>query len=270
MIHGYEMKMKPWKGYMEPFQIFGNLYFVGTRFVSSHVIDTGDGLILLDSNYPQCTYLLTEGMRKVGLNPYDIKFILHSHGHYDHIGGTRALVELTGAKTIIGRPDVDYVNGTLDLTWARELGFEYNEKFEPDIILDDGDIFTCGNTRIRAVSTPGHTPGTMSFFFNVSDGKDTYTAGMFGGAGVNSMTNEFLNAYKLPLSYRDDFRKSLKKVKDEKVDILIGNHPGDVDTAGKWEQIKKGEKNPFIDSDALSRRLAYITNQFNEMVASGK
>jgi len=54
--------MRPWEGYMEPFRIFGNLYFVGTTFVSSHVIDTGDGLILLDSNYPQCTYLVTEGI----------------------------------------------------------------------------------------------------------------------------------------------------------------------------------------------------------------
>ena len=96
---------------MDPFRIFGNLYFVGTTFVSSHVIDTGEGLILLDSGYPQCTYLVTEGMRRLGLDPMDIKYILHSHGHYDHIGGTRALVELTGTKTIIGREDVDYANG---------------------------------------------------------------------------------------------------------------------------------------------------------------
>lgn len=270
MVHGYEMEMKPWEAYMEPFKIFGNLYFVGNRYVSSHVIDTGEGLILLDSNFPECTFLLTEGMRKLGLNPFDIKYILHSHGHYDHIGGTRALSEYFGAKTIISAPDVPYVNGSVNLTWANELGFKFFEAFEPDIVLNDGDIFELGKTKIRTVSTPGHTPGTMSFFFNVDDGKNTYTAGMFGGAGVNSMTNAFLNAYKLPLSLRDDFRKSLDKVKNEKVDILIGNHPGDVDTKGKYERMQKGEENPFIDPTALERRLAYITNQFNEMVASGK
>lgn len=270
MVEGYKMNLKPWEGYMEPFKIFGNLYFVGTKFVSSHVIDTGDGLILLDSNFPQCTYLVTEGMRKVGLNPMDIKYILHSHGHYDHIGGTRALVELTGAKTIIGKQDVPFVNGTVDLTWAKELGFEFNESFAPDIVLEDGDVFELGKTKIRAVSTPGHTPGTMSFFFNVDDGKDTYIAGMQGGAGVNSLTNAFLNEYNLPISCREDFVKSMEKIKDEKVDILIGNHPGDVKTAVKYEIIKSGEKNPFIDSKALAKRLAYIMNQFNEMVASGK
>lgn len=262
--------MKPWEGYMEPFRICGNLYFVGTKFVSSHVIDTGEGLILLDSNYPQCTYLVTEGMRKLGLNPMDIKYILHSHGHYDHIGGTRALVELTGAKTIIGRPDVSYVNGTEDLTWAKELGFEFYEMFEPDVILDDGDMFELGKTKIRAVSTPGHTPGTMSYFFNVEEGDKSYTAAMLGGAGMNSMKKAFLNAYNLPLTYRDDFAKSLEKVKNEKVDIAIGNHPGDVDTAGKYARMQTEKENPFIDASAWTRRLAYCRKQYDDMIASGE
>lgn len=270
MVDGYTMNVMPWEGYMEPFQIFGNLYFVGTKFVSSHVIDTGEGLILLDSNFPQCTYLVTEGMRKLGLSPMDIKYILHSHGHYDHIGGTKALAELTGAKTVIGKEDAEYVNGKLDLTWARELGFTYTEKFEPDICIEDGDVLRLGKTEIRVVSTPGHTPGTKSFFFPVDDGKDTYTAAMFGGAGVNSMTRKFLNSYGLPLSCREDFRKSLERVKNEKVDILIGNHPGDVDTAGKYERMKKGEKNPFIDTSALAKRLAYIQKQFDEMLEAEK
>lgn len=255
---------------MEPFRIFGNLYFVGNRYVSSHVIDTGEGLILLDSNFPECTFLLTEGMRKLGLDPYDIKYILHSHGHYDHIGGTRALAEYFGAKTIIGAPDAPYVNGSENLTWAEELGFKFFGEFEPDIVLNDGDVFELGKTKIRAVSTPGHTPGTMSYFFNVEDGKTSRIAGMFGGAGVNSMTNEFLNAYGLPLSFRDDFINSLEKVKNEKVDILIGNHPGDVDTEGKWQKMKNGGENPFIDPEALSRRLEYIANQFKKMVESGR
>ena len=264
------MIRKPWEGYMEPFCICGNLYFVGNRYVSSHVIDTGEGLILLDSNYPQCTYLVTEGMRKVGLDPADIKFILHSHGHYDHVGGTRALVALTGAKTIIGRPDASYVNGDVDLTWARELGDAYYEMFEPDILLDDGDVFKLGKTEIRAVSTPGHTPGTMSFFFNVEDGDKQYTAAMFGGAGVNSMTREFLESYGLPLSYRDVFPQSIEKVRGEKVDIAIGNHPGDVDTAGKYLKMKNEGVNPFIDPAAWGKRLDYCKKQFDDMIAAEK
>ncbi len=262
--------MKPWEGYMEPFRIFGNLYFVGTKFVSSHVVDTGDGLILIDSQYPQCTYLLLENIRKVGLDPYDIKYILHSHGHYDHLGGTRALVELIGAKTVLGRPDRDYANGTLDLTWAKELGYEYYEMFEPDILIDDGYVLRLGNTAIRCVSTPGHTPGVMSFFFDATDGVNTYRAAMFGGAGMNSMRLKFLDRYGLPHSLRDDFLNSLAKVRDEKVDILIGNHPGDVDTAGKYARMQAGEETPFLDPTAWHRRLDYCRKQFDDMVAKGQ
>lgn len=261
---------RPWEGAMEPFGIFGNLYFVGTTFVSSHVIDTGEGLILLDSNYPQCTYLVTEGMRRLGLDPMNIKYILHSHGHYDHIGGTRALVELTGAKTIIGREDVDYVTGKVDLTWAKELGFEFHEAFQPDVILDDGDVFELGNTKIRAVHTPGHTPGTMSYFFNVTDGEKTYTAGMLGGAGMNSMRLKFLDDYGLSHEHRLAFPHSLEKVRDIPVDIAIGNHPGDVQTAEKWEMLKNGGENPFIDPTAWPRRLDYCQKQYEQMLADGK
>ena len=262
--------MKPWEGYMEPFCIFGNLYFVGTTFVSSHLIDTGSGLVLIDSGYPQCTYLTLENIRRLGFDPYDIKYLIHSHGHYDHIGGTRAIVELTGAKTLIGRPDRDYVNGTLDLTWAKELGYEYFEMFEPDILLDDGDTLKCGITEFEFIATPGHTPGVMSIFFNVTDGKNTYRAGMLGGAGMNSMKLAFLDKYGLPHSLRCDFLNSLEKVRSERVDIVIGNHPGDVATKEKHERILSGEKNPFLDPSAWHRRLDYCKRQFENMVASGE
>ena len=180
---------------MEPFRIFGNLYFIGTTFVSVHLLDTEDGLVLIDSGYPQCTYLTLENVRKLGFNPYDIKHIVISHGHYDHLGGARAISELTGAKTYLGRPDREYANGTLDLTWAKELGYEYYEQFEPDVLIDDGDVLKFGSTSIRCVLTPGHTPGVISFFFDVTDGKNTYTAAMFGGAGMNSIRYKFLDAY---------------------------------------------------------------------------
>ena len=266
---GY-VTMKQWEGYMEPFRIFGNLYFVGSTHVCTHIIDTGDGLVMLDSGYPQCLYMITEGMHKVGLDPKDLKYILHSHGHYDHIGGTRALIEMYGVKTVIGRGDEDYVNGKLDLTWAKELGFEYFETFEPDIIMEDGDTLTIGKTTFRAVSTPGHTPGTISFVFNVDDGERTYTAGMFGGAGMNSLQLPWLDSYGLPHSLHDNFPDSIAKFRKEKIDILIGNHPKNVDTAGKYKRIMNGEKDAFIDPTQLDRWLDEVQETYDQMIAAGK
>ena len=158
------MNIKPWEGDFPAFCIFGNLYFVGTEPASSHLIDTGAGLILLDTGYQHSLYLLLDKIWKLGFSPYDIQYILHTHGHIDHFGATRALVELTGAKTVIGNPDRDYANGTLDLSYSKELNMEFNETFEPDILLDDGDVLSLGNTQIRCVATSGHTPGAMSYF----------------------------------------------------------------------------------------------------------
>lgn len=102
----------PWKGAMEPFCILGNTWFVGSRPASTHIIDTGEGLIMLDSGYQESLYLVLDSMYRCKLDPSDLRYIIHSHGHIDHAAATRALVELTGAETFIGAGDVPMVNGT--------------------------------------------------------------------------------------------------------------------------------------------------------------
>ena len=239
-----------WESRMEPFCILGNLYFVGTKPASSHIIDTGDGLIMLDSGYPETLYLVIQSMHELGLDPYDLRYILHSHGHIDHIGGTRALVELTGAKTILGRQDLDYVTGKRDLTFAKELGMKFDCPFTPDILLDDGDEIRLGNTVIRCLHTPGHTEGTFSFFFDVTAHGNTYRVGTHGGVGENSMAKAFLEQYGLPLSLRDDFRNGLHRLRDEKVDVFIGNHQHQCHTLERYQQIKAGKWDAFVDRQA--------------------
>ena len=147
-----------WEGAFSPVKVFGNLYFVGTVPASTHILDTGDGLIMFDSGYQHSLYLVIHNMHLMGLDPRNLKYIIHTHGHIDHFGATRALVELSGAKTVIGRADKEYADGSLDLSYAKELGMEFKETFVPDILLDDGDEILLGNARIKAVATPGHTP----------------------------------------------------------------------------------------------------------------
>jgi len=238
---------EPWKGYVAPFRIWGNLYFVGTEPASCHIIDTGDGLMMLDTGYQQSLYLVIHNMHLLGLNPMDLKYILLTHGHIDHLGAARALKELTGAKLFLGRPDEEYANGKLDLTYAKELDMEYTETFQPDVLLDDGDTISLGNTTVTAVATPGHTPGAMSYFFDVYDGERTARAGLHGGMGINTLSGEFLTRYNLPFSLRDDFRNSMKRLQEETVDIFLGNHMQHNDTLGKAGRIKNGEIDAFIN-----------------------
>lgn len=257
---------EPWKGYVKPFKIWGNLYFVGTEPASTHIIDTGDGLIMLDTGYQQSLYLVIHNMHLLGLNPYDLKYIIHTHGHIDHFGGTRALVELTGAKTFLGRPDKDYATGKLDLSFAKELGMEFTETFEPDVLIDDGDVIELGNTKITAVATPGHTPGVMSYFFDVTDGERTFRAGLHGGMGTNTLTKDFLDKYNLPYSLRDDFKKSMLRLNEEKVDIYLGNHMHQNDTLGKAKRVAEGEIDAFVNPDEWCKFNLWCIENLNNLI----
>lgn len=259
----------PWEGYVKPFQIFGNLYFVGTTPASTHLIDTGDGLIVIDPGYPQSLYLVIDNIYKLGFQVKDIKYIICTHGHYDHLGAARALVELTGAKTFLGKEDVTYANGTDDLTWAKELGAVYHEAFEPDVLLSDNDVIKLGNTEILCKAAPGHTPGTMAFFFDVTDGTQTLRAGMHGGVGRPSMKKEFLDQYNLSYETRDKFIPAIDSMIDEKVDILLGNHVGNNDTVGK-SLIMTPDYNPFIDDTAWKKFLTLTKEKFYAMLEEEK
>lgn len=261
----------PWEGTFEPVKIIGNLYFVGTEPASVHIIDTGDGLIMLDSGYQQSLYIVIDNMYKVGLNPHDLKYIMLTHGHIDHFGGARALKELTGAKIVLGRPDEDYADGTRDLSFAKELDMNFYETFQPDILIDDGDKITLGNTTVRAVATPGHTEGAMSYFFDVEEDGKTYRAGLHGGMGINTLSYEFLDKYGLPHSLREDFVKAMLRLNEEKVDVFLGNHMQHNDTISKATRVRAGDKLAFVNPDEWEKyNLWCIENFKNNLEKAGK
>ena len=264
------MNIPVWEARMTPFKVIGNLYFVGTIPASAHLIDTGEGLILLDTAYPETLYLVLQSIHELGFDPYDIKYIIHSHGHIDHIGGTRALAELTGAKTVIGRGDLDYVTGDRDLTYAKELNMVFDCPFRPDILLDDGDTLTLGNTTIRAVHTPGHTEGTMSYFFDVEDHGKTYRVGTHGGVGMNSLSKEFLESYGLPFSLQDDFRKGLHQLHREHVDVFIGNHQQQSNTVERSAKILAGQWDAFVDPAAWPTFLDNVEAELDKLLETEK
>ena len=94
---------------MTPFKMIGNLYFVGTKAASSHLIDTGEGLILIDSGYAETADVIVESMGILGFDIKNVRYILHSHGHYDHTGGAKKLVELSGAESFLHPDDFRYL-----------------------------------------------------------------------------------------------------------------------------------------------------------------
>lgn len=229
-----------WEDYIKPAKMFGNLYFIGVRAVCTHLIDTGDGLIIIDPGYYESLYLIINNIWELGFKPKDIKYIVVTHAHYDHMDCVADLVAMTGAKTFIAKADLPLLTGE---------DYHYPIRpFTPDVLLEDGDIISLGNTEILCMATPGHTDGTMSYFFNVTDGKNTYRAGMFGGAGTNTLVSSFLEKYNRSPVCRQEMLESLLKMKKEKVELFLGNHLPNNHTEEKLALLDSAEVNPFIEN----------------------
>ena len=241
---------KPWEGKIPPFKIIGNVYFVGTFQASSHLIDTGDGLILVDTGYANALYLVLNSIYKLGFQPEDIKYIINTHWHGDHTEATAAMAELSGAKTIIGRDDV-------------EKAARY---FTPDIIVKDGDELTLGNTTIQFMETPGHTKGCISFFFDTKEGDTIYRVGTFGGAGANTLAQGKFD-YE---GAREGYINSINRLRKEKVDVFIGNHVWNNDTLRKGMLLLETGENQFIDDKIWGEFLDFCEKRLEQVIAGEK
>ena len=254
-----DIAVKPWLGKMMPFRIIGGVYFVGTYQASCHLVDTGDGLIMIDPGYSKTAYLVLDSIYRLGFHPQDIKYIVNTHWHADHAEATEAFSDLTGAKTLIGRDDA-------------EKAARY---FTPDILVDDGDTLTLGNTRIRFVHTPGHTKGTISFFFDVEENGKTYRVGSFGGAGTNTMVRkafDFDGCREAYLASLNRMRKETKPVvyKTSKlIRRVIVTANSDISNA-LVESLRKDMKIPYImiidgkDQPDAATRVAFFPPRAEE------
>lgn len=256
MMPSEEEKRHPYLLDRTPFRIDGNLYYVGNQWCSSHLIDTGDGLILLDvpcaSGLPGLLY----NIDYLGFHIRDIRFIVISHAHTDHFGSVNAIVHRTHAKTFLGAVDAEDMRQHPDRVkrMNEDLGY-YNESFDPDVEVQDGDVIELGNTKIRCVLTPGHTIGVMSHFWDMEvDGKIVHV-GIYGGAGFGSVSKSALIRSGLPLSMQQTFLDSIDKVWDEPVDLMLGNHPFHNDVYQKYLRRCRGESDPFIDPSEWHRFL---------------
>lgn len=260
--------MDNWKPDMTPAMITDDIAFVGGRPVSVHCFVGEDGLIILDTGFPGMFDGIAENMKAVGLDIKDVKYIIHSHGHIDHYGCTMDIVDVSGAKTLIGVEDKDIVTGEIDLSWAKELKLEPARTFTPNICFHDGETIELCGRKFRFVNAPGHTAGTYAIFTEtLVDGKP-YIAAMHGGVGMNSMTKEFLTSYGMPLSVRDGFRSSLHALKNEHVDVVLGNHPQQSDTRRKLAELGGEGGNPFVDPDEWQLFLEKTEMSLDEMLAS--
>lgn len=260
----------PDKYAIEPFRIFGNLYYVGDKKVTSHLIDTGDGLILFDTGYGHTTHMLLASVRALGFDPMDIRYIIHSHGHFDHFGSGNELRQLTGAKVFMSGVDTRLLREKPERGLVQWGPRPTDPICWPDVEIEDGDHIRLGNTDITCVLSAGHTCGTMTFFFDVTDGERTLRAGYFGGAGLLTVYKDYCRKFDLPLNKSQMLAETLRKLKGYHVDIMLGNHPPQNRTLEKRENmLEPSGGNDFLDPDAWLQFLEAQEERLRDFQSKG-
>lgn len=255
---------------IEPFRIFGNLYYVGDRKVCMHLIDTGDGLILFDSGYSHNYDSLIASIEALGFSPYDVRILIHSHAHFDHFGGGDRMRERYGTRIYMSEVDTALTREMPERALMQLAPGKDDAICYPDQTIADGEVITLGNTSIKCVLSPGHTPGTMSFFFDATDGERTLRVGYFGGIGFLTLYREYLQEYRLDPNMVEILGQTVEKLRAFEVDVVLGNHPYHNCTLEKRAYMLENEgSNPFINQATWGILLDALEARRKDFIALG-
>ncbi len=253
-----------WNDPVEPFRIAGNIYYVGASDVTSYLITTSKGHILIDSGLPETVPQIRANVAKLGFKFGDIKIVLNSHAHYDHAGGIAELKRLTKATFYASEKDsVLLANGGLD---DPNYGSKYPfESVKADKILKDGQKVKLGGSVLKANITAGHTPGCTTWTTSVKENGQNLNVIFVcstSAPGYKLVDNEKY------ANIETDYLHSFDWLKKQKVDIFLGAHGGIYDLAGKLKKIAQGEKtNPFIDPQGFKKYVEESEKAFQEKLA---
>lgn len=221
-----------------PFKIFDNLYYVGNDGVSAYLLVTDKGIVLIDALYGKYTSDISGAMKQLGFDVKNIKYILCTHGHFDHCEGAEEIQKLSHARIGMTEPDWQMAEGSVRADYT-----SMHPNMKRDWVIHNGDSLVLGKTTLHFFETPGHTPGVLSIAFPVRDGNKVYKAFMFGGVGLNFEG----------VARTEMYLKSVDRIMAMKgIDVNISNHPGPgkiFERAKLLSQRKSGELHPFVASE---------------------
>jgi metallo-beta-lactamase class B len=242
-----------------PHKMIGNLYYVGTEALGSFLISTPDGLILINSDYEGVVPVIRKSVEQLGFKFTDIKILLGSHAHADHMEGDALVKELSGARVMAMAEDVP----------ALEKMRPGGKPHPIDQVLHDGDTVTLGGTTLVAHLTPGHTRGCTSWSLKVQEAGKSYDVVIIGSLGVNP-GYKLINNPEVP-QIAEEYQRSFKLMRSLPCDVPLGSHPAMFNLAEKYAKLGKGP-NPYIDPQGYLAELdiqqGAFTLRWNEQKAA--
>jgi metallo-beta-lactamase class B len=221
---------------VEPFQVFDNLYYVGAKWVSAWLLESDQGLILFDALYGDLTDIAIDGIRQLGFDPDDVRYVIVSHAHYDHVGGASRFQEEFGAVVMMTETD-------WNMTDEPAIYQEYPKPIR-HLSASDGSTLNLGRTRLQFMETPGHTLGVLSTRFTVYDNGYPHDAFLFGGVGLNFSGVERTEMY---------INSVQRLMQMEGIEVNIPNHADSGEVFERYSMLQDrldGDPHPFVDPES--------------------
>ena len=247
-----------WNAPFPPHKVIGNVYFVGSAELASFLITTPQGDILINSDFEATVPVIRASVEKLGFKFTDIKIMLGSHAHGDHMEGDAMVKELSGARVMAMEQDVPLLR---KMTPG-------NKPHPIDRILKDGDQVTLGGTTLTAHLTAGHTPGCTTWTTKVDENGKSYNVLIVCSVGINP-GYVLVNNKDYP-SIADDYARSFKVLRTLPVDVFLGAHGSFYGLQAKYAKLQQGGANPFIDPAGFKAYLDDKEKAFTTELAAQK
>jgi metallo-beta-lactamase class B len=228
-----------------PYHIMGNVYYVGASDIAAFLITTPAGHILINSGYEDTPPIIRDGIVKLGFKPQDVRILLNSQAHFDHVAGQAEMQRLTGARIYSSEREVTVLEsgGKADPRWGRQQTYP---AVKVDHVVRDLEPVTLGGVTVVAHLTPGHSVGCTTWTLRVADGGKTYDVVIVGGTGINPGV-EFLPRPTWP-SIVEDYARTFRILRALPCDVFLGAHGGYYSMVEKYKKMTAGAAaNPFID-----------------------
>jgi metallo-beta-lactamase class B len=247
--------------HVEPATVFDNLYFVGEKDYTAWAVMTSAGIIIIDPIYDYSVEdEVVNGLKKLGADPAQIKYVVVSHAHRDHVGGARLLQERFKARVLMTAADWDLLERTGG-SWPKAVR---------DLIVTDGQKLTLGDTTLTFHTTPGHTLGTFSTILPVKDGARTHQAVLWGGTAFNWTANPrpYITAERPASFWFQSYSRSARRVRDlaaaAGADVIISNHSDFDGSKTKLPALaarRPGQPHPYVIGSAAVGRYLTVADE---------
>ena len=245
---------------LEPFHIIGNIYYVGASDITSYLIVTSTGDILLDGGFVETAPMIEANIRKLGFKLSDVKYILSSHEHLDHAGGISELQRVTGAKFVALEQEVPGLTAGTSFPAAK-----------PDRVIHDGDTVRIATVVMTAHLTPGHTRGCTTWTTTMHDGTRIYHVVFVGSASVLPMYR-LIDRPGAPATYpgiAQDYEKTFRVLRSLPCEVFLASHGSFYSLADKRGVMeKKPAQNPFIDPWGYQAYILHTEADFQKELAA--